>query len=266
MSGNYILKFLLLGPILSLTLGNNFNFLLNSVAAQAAKNHKSKSRKYFIPPKPPKDLSAPGKRSSAGSRIPGESRPLSEQIVAIVPEYEKIKDYIPLPQVWVLTASPHPKFWFYVPASSQKCLNFSLENRSNVENKYTTIYQEKVHISNPGFVSVSLPSYLTTLKAGLPYRWSFGYPCSDLSADEFQHDFVQGWVEYKPLSSTIEELVNIGDIKKSIETYNQNGIWLDSLSILMTAYQKSPSQYSSYWKQMLSSIDLQELEFQGFSN
>jgi hypothetical protein len=215
-------------------------------AQKPAQSAAYKQRK-FVPPKLPVGLSAPGRRSSAGSRAP-ETISEAEKVIAIVPEFEQVVDFLPIPQVWVLTSTPHPTFWFYVPGSSiGKTLDFRVEEASRV-----TVYQQSIPISQAGLLAIKLPASSPGLEGKKLYRWS-------LTIQNFSSNPINGWVEMRVLPSQVQQQLLSASSDGIVDLYAQNGFWLDGFTALATFYKQKPNIYRAVWQDVLTEIGLEKL-------
>jgi hypothetical protein len=215
-------------------------------AQKPAQSAAYKQRK-FVPPKLPVGLSAPGRRSSAGSRAP-ETISEAEKVIAIVPEFEQVVDFLPIPQVWVLTSTPHPTFWFYVPGSSiGKILDFRVEEASRV-----TVYQQSIPISQAGLLAIKLPASSPGLEGKKLYRWS-------LTIQNFSSNPIDGWVEMRVLPSQVQQQLLSASSDQVVDLYTQNGFWLDGFAALTTFYKQKPNIYRAVWQDVLTEIGLEKL-------
>jgi hypothetical protein len=230
-------------------------------SAAVAKTIKSSKRKNrFVPPVPPANLSAPGQRNSVGSRDPGDK--VAEQVVAIVPEFEQVVDFLPIPQVWVLTATARPTFWFYVVRPDVATLNFQVEQlqRSAKAERYVVVFQRSIPTTKEGLVAVTLPDSFVGLQAGEMYRWSLrSAEPTQSRVQTSENDGLQGivgWVQVKSLPSQLEQQIKAATPEQAVELYIQQGIWLDGLAELAKLYQTDPSAYQENWQSLLTEIEL----------
>jgi Domain of Unknown Function (DUF928) len=215
-------------------------------AQKPAQSAAYKQRK-FVPPQLPPGLSAPGRRSSAGSRAPGTIS-ASEIVIAIVPEFEQVVDFLPIPQVWVLTSTPHPTFWFHVPRSSiGKTLDFRVEGASRI-----TVYRQSILISQAGLLAIKLPTSFSGLESKKLYRWS-------LTIQNFSSNPIDGWVEMRVLPSQVQQQLLSASSDKVVDLYTQNGFWLDGFTALATLYKQKPNIYRAVWQDFLAEIGLEKL-------
>ena len=219
-----------------------------------------KRKRRFIPPTPPLDLSTPGQRSSASSRNPG-SKPSGEEIVAIVPEFERVVDFLPMPQVWVLTATPRPTFWFYVRNLQGATVDFQVEQVKSRSDRlqYSSVYQRSVPISKEGLLSITLPDSFAGLEAGERYRWSIRPSNPNLTSKREDFSPVKGWVEVNPLSPELQKQLKTATPIEVINRYTQNGIWLDGFTVLARLYERDPKTYQDSWTSLITEINLDEV-------
>ena len=132
---------------------------------------KGASRLVFVPPKPPPGLSTvSGRRRGMGSRndCPAVETPLT----ALVPLQEPVAtskqtNTSTSVDVWGLTTSERPMFWFYVPYTNMSA-EFVLQDSSENE-----IYKNQniALKAKSGVIGISIPSTVIPLQVGKTYRW-----------------------------------------------------------------------------------------------
>ncbi len=229
---------------------------------QSAETKATKKKTPYVPPDPPPGLNAPGNRSEAGSRgSDGQILPLAQQLVAIVPEFERVVESLPIPQVWVLTASRYPTFWFYVPLAEDPTLRFVIERRNPSERgrKYITVYQQEIPISREGFLSITPADSFEGLKEGELYRWSLSSIKPSLTKSYRSLKPIKGWVELRSLPKNMSEQLKLASPSEAIEIYGRNGIWLDSFDAVAQHYRTAPDRYIILWQDFLEGVGLEAL-------
>jgi hypothetical protein len=143
----------------SIYLGQPWVFQVVNIDIGTGQAQASPRQRRFVPP-PPRGLSTSGRRSSAGSRA--DSTIELDKIAVIVPEFELTVDFLPIPQVWLLSENSHPTFWIYLPpASLGKTLVFRIELISG-----KVIHQQSIPISQIGLSPVKLPELTSGLVEG----------------------------------------------------------------------------------------------------
>jgi hypothetical protein len=189
------------------------------------------SQPVFVPPKPPAGLSTiSGRRSGMGSRndCPGVETPLT----ALVPFQERLatskqaNTSTPV-DVWGLTTSERPVFWFYVPYNNMSA-EFVLQDSEETE-----IYKQQniTLTANSGVIGVSLPSTVTPLQVGKTYRWFLKVRCNQQTTSV--PVYVEGNIQRVKLNPSLEQqLQETTDQRQKIAIYAAHGIWFDALTML----------------------------------
>lgn len=190
------------------------------------------SEPVFVPPKPPAGLNTiSGRRSGMGSRndCPAVETPLT----ALVPFQERVatskQTNISTPvDVWGLTTSERPTFWFYVPYSNISG-EFVLQDSEETE-----IYnQQNITLTaNSGVIGVSLPSTVAPLQVGKTYRWFLKIRCNQKQRASVPI-YVEGDIQRVNLNPSLEQqLQGTIDQRQKIAIYAAHGVWFDALTML----------------------------------
>jgi Domain of Unknown Function (DUF928) len=230
--------------------------------------HKKQKRKLPPPPAPRKNF--PSDRSvSAGARqLPPPPTPTKDfpanrsvsasegtcddlKLVALAPEFKRTTaNQITETHVWGQTTKSNPTFWFFIPSAPPGTeLEFSLQDRQEQD-----IYRSSITTpTQPGVISIQLPSGRPPLQLGQDYRWTLTarVPCDNAEPTRVH---VDGWISRVNLA--------VGD-KDSYNTYANKGIWYDAVtSLAQQRLQKPNDRYlKQEWFVLLSSesINLYEI-------
>ncbi|MBD2365289.1 DUF928 domain-containing protein [Anabaena minutissima FACHB-250] len=212
------------------------------------------SRKIrYIPAEVQKKPGEPrGRRRGGGSRGPCKEY---ETLTALVPiNNTDIKD-----AVWGKSASPNPKFWFFVPEklTAKVLVEFVIQDEAD-----DYIYQTKF---NPPETQSGIISLLVQpqepLVAGQSYRWTFSIYCD--AEKSSASVYVQGSMMQVVLNPTLQEQLEAA--KTPLERaafFAQNGIWYDALTTLGQQIQLSKRkdpEITSAWNELLQQVKLDSL-------
>lgn len=223
----------------------------------------------FAIPSPPRDVGAPRRRSSAGSRgcatVVQNSSPLgstrrSRPLTALVPAQGTDEQGL----VGGLTTSKNPTFWFYIPeqfsASSESEHYFEFVLKDSADNY---VYQTQLAgpETPPGIVSLHLPPNVG-LEANQTYEWYFVLFCGPrkplitLNGDIQRIERPE--LESQLGSATVAERVNL---------YRSEGIWYDALTPLASLYRSDPQNavLRQDWMQLLRAVQLEFIAAEPFS-
>ena len=240
--------------------------VIMNLSAQASET-KTKKKAPFVATELPSNVSAPGNRTEHGSRgDDGELLPLEQQVVAIVPQFEHMGDnFLMSVQVWVLSTSSRPTFWFHVPASKGMALRFVIERPipptqgSGNQNDYQVVYEQEIQTSTAGFLPITLPQSFTGLQQDQQYRWSLEFQSLTPMSATPKWQRVQGWAEVQPLSDDLARQLETASPEDAVAIYGQSGIWLDSFAAMTELYQADSERYRTQWEQFLEVIELEAL-------
>ncbi|MBK1987642.1 DUF928 domain-containing protein [Sphaerospermopsis aphanizomenoides BCCUSP55] len=222
---------------------------------------KGTSRPVFVMPKPPDGLSPmSGRRSGMGSRndCPAVETPLT----ALVPFQERVANNKQTntstsADVWGLTTSERPTFWFYVPYSNMSA-EFVLQD--NEENE---IYKQQniALTAKSGVIGISLPSNVASLQVGKTYRWFFKIRCNQKQITSVPI-YVEGDIQRINLNPILEQqLQEATDPRQKIAIYAANGIWFDALTILgqLRFANSNDASLAADWQSLLQSGKLENI-------
>ena len=188
-----------------------------------------------------------GQEGLPGSRIGGGTRGecyLRKPLVALVPKTNL-----------ALTKAAYPKFFFYLPPTSQpKQVEFVLQDEQNNE-IYQTMFATN---GSTGVMSFNLPDEgsIPPLTLGKTYRWQFVIICD---SEKREHDVgVDGWVKRVALDPALSKKLEQATPAEKINIYATAGLWQDALSNLAELRYKQPNnlQLSSNWSELLRSLGL----------
>ena len=219
------------------------------------------SQPVFVTPKPPGGLSPiSGRRGGMGSRndCPAVETPLT----ALVPVQERVAtskqtNTSTLVDVWGLTISERPTFWFYVPYTN---MNAEFVLQDSEENE---IYKNQniALTAKSGVIGISLPSTVTPLQVGKTYRWFLKIRCNQQQTTSVPI-YVEGDIQRVNLNPILEQqLQEATDSRQKIAIYAANGIWFDALTALgqLRLTNSHDGFLAADWQSLLQSIKLENI-------
>lgn len=148
-----------------------------------------------------------------------------------------------------LTVSSRPTFLVYVPQTSAKAIELTLEQDGK------GIYQTRVNLSgNPGIVSIKLPANAPELEMGQDYKWLISMVCGSGSPED---SFVEGSVRRIQADSTLSQIDRAKPLDK-VALYAKNGVWFDTVATLAALRNAQPNnpQVASAWENLLKDAGL----------
>lgn len=149
-----------------------------------------------------------------------------------------------------LTASSHPSFMVYVPLTSAKALEFTLEDEEG-----EGIYQTEVNINKaPGIVSFTLPREVA-LEKDKDYRFVVSMICQQAGP---KNPFVEGLVRRINLDSAIANQLNKPQSLEQVVLYSQSGYWFEAIENLAALKRSQPNdaEVAAAWESLLASVGL----------
>jgi len=193
-------------------------------------------------PSTPPNPGLPGRRQPASPRGPCSlgDKPLT----ALIPQTNL-----------GLTVAPYPTFFFYVPQTSARTVEFVLLDEENNTKVYETTF---TITGKPGIISVKLPSSKTLqpLTAGKNYHWYFSMVCD--SEDRAGDLYVDGWVERVEASLTLTRELEKATPHDQGALYQKYELWQDTLASLAERRHLKPhdSALASEWANRLRAVGL----------
>lgn len=216
-----------------------------------ARRSRRASRVQFVLPKL-LDKGAPiGRRRGAAGR--GNCLAVNPPLTALVPA----AGTLPVSNVWGLTVTKHPTFWFYVPYSDTSASSGEFVLQDEADND---VYRALITLpERPGVVSLRLPSTSAPLELGKLYHWYFKVNCDQQATSG--PVFVEGWVQRVTPSPTLESQLAAATPQQQVALYAANGIWHEALTSLAKLRQVNPEDtaLTTDWAELLQSAGLGEL-------
>ncbi|MEA5552676.1 DUF928 domain-containing protein [Anabaena cylindrica UHCC 0172] len=255
------MKNLQLTILLGIALSSNICFPLQLQALPV--NHHFTSVK-FIPPPPPPDRSAAGSRSGAASRGCTAG---SQTVTALVPTYQQTlsqgkQEAVTITQVWGLTNTENPDFFFFVPYNASSIANIEFVLQEQTHNKSKTLYRTYLTPpESPGIMSVHLPPSEASLQVGKMYHWFFKVRVQCYQKEPTKLDYTDGWVQRINPNSQLTEQLKQAELEQKATLYAENGVWYDAIMSLAELRLTNPQNKTlvEKWTTLLNSIGLEEI-------
>ncbi|MBE9209990.1 DUF928 domain-containing protein [Nostoc sp. LEGE 06077] len=203
----------------------------------------------FNPPKPPADP-PPGGRVLGGAKR-GSCPQVQQDLTALVPFTQESPS---VTNVWSLTTSAHPTFWFYVPYSQNVNLPamFVLQDQQSKD-----LYKQPIALpTHPGIMSISLPSNTPGLAVNQQYRWFLTVSCD--KQEQSPPIYVEGVVKRVNLSREITQKLQTATPLQQFAIYARNGIWHEAITTLAQLRKENPQDQAlkTQWQDLLANIRL----------
>jgi hypothetical protein len=252
--------------VLTLSLLSSFSLSARTQATPVPLN--SLASIGYIPPPPP-DRGAPGNRGEGASRgctagSTTENAADRHSLMALVPEQtlSTTSDTALTTQVWGLTSTAHPRFWFSVPYDPARvsAIEFVLQN-----NQDQTIYHAPIPVpSTPGIISVSIPSTVSGLEINQVYHWFFKVRVVCEPNQVTTLNYVEGWVQRTRLDQGLSDRLTQATLQQQAALYAENGIWYDALTTLadLKLAQPEDQAIAQDWTDLLKAVGLEDLATQ----
>jgi hypothetical protein len=157
-----------------------------------------------------------------------------------------------------LTVTAYPTFFFYVPQTLAKTVEFVLLDEENYKKVYETTF---IISGKPGISSVSLPDNKTLppLEMGKKYHWYFSVVCDP--EDRAGDIYVDGWVQRVELNPVLVAELDKADPREQFALYQRLDLWQDTLTTLAERRRSHPDDQAlnREWANLLRSVGLGEI-------
>lgn len=184
---------------------------------------------------PPIDI--PSKVSSVGSSPSVDlksSLKVSSSPEKILPSNNAINEKLKTVPLWSNTLEEKPTLWFYI--------SYTYDEKSEIEYaKFALIDEDKHLVREPirfklpekrGIAQVRIPISLTR---GKVYQWFFSVVCDENKPS--RNPSVTGWIH-----RTEKDNQRLGQLSQAYLYYAKWGLWYDSLTRLVEAYQSTKKE------------------------
>jgi hypothetical protein len=154
-----------------------------------------------------------------------------------------------------ITVSDRPTFWFYLPKTTAKTIEFSLfEKTPNALGEYKTgIYQVSLPIERQSIVTgYRLPANAPALAVGKKYEWAIALVCDP---NNRQRDLnASSTISRIDLTAEQQSGLSQASALQKSEFFANNGIWSDMVTALSTSDRLVVNQL---WQDLLKSESVQ---------
>lgn len=189
------------------------------------------------------DGNAPSRRVGGASR---GSCPIGKiPLTAIVPESALGR-----------TISEYPSIFLYVPSTPQPTkMEFELRDK----NENLIYKQEFLSTGRNGIYQIDIPSYVSPLKEGENYLWSFSLICSE--TDLAGTHFVGGQINRIDNSRFVQRQIEQLDPSDRPDEYTQELLWYDLMASLADLRHSDPNNltFQNRWEELLMEVGLEDL-------
>jgi Domain of Unknown Function (DUF928) len=173
-----------------------------------------------------------------------------------------------------LTVSAHPTFFAYIPRSSATSVELIIKDKGGQEISKTTfgIPTQAVPgnppdiVTQPGIVSITLPSTAKPLEIGKMYQWQLVLVCStrDPLSSEIRNvnkvPSKTAWIERIQPSATLTNQLQNTTPTNLPALYANAGIWHEALATRAKLRATQPkSLWERNWQQLLRTAGLRDL-------
>lgn len=230
--------------------------LAQPVSLKQSQKARSPKVRLKLPKLPPGDPPG-GRRRGGGGRdtCPEAGVPLT----ALVPVTPRSRNGKAIEDVWGLTTSEKPNFWFYSPYPQGD--RFKTHFVIRQKNKHgDTIARLPIQLpSRPGLLKVTLPEKMSALQIDRSYYWALSIDCRE--ASKGVPLTVEGMVHRVNLPDPVKQQVaaEVSPIGKA-QQYAEQGIWFEALDLLSNYEQNDPNLKAN-WEALLRSVDLDPTPF-----
>lgn len=197
----------------------------------------------FRPPR----RSIPGRRESGGTRGP-----------ACVQGPANLTVLLPQGNVGLTTAE-YPQFFWYLPKTRAKTMQFSLYRGDEREPAQELLYEKMLTTpEQAGVVSFPLPkgADVPPLSVGQTYFWTVTLMCEP--DDPLKNIHAEGWIERTAIEPSLAKELAATKLSDRPQIYAQNGIWFETLSTLaaLRCTETQNSALTKSWDELLKSVKL----------
>lgn len=149
-----------------------------------------------------------------------------------------------------LTTAGRPTFAWYMPIANE--VEFALVEPGIPK----PLLVQRLNITEPGIVQLSLPEDAPELQFDREYRWSLTMICPNLNRFSAR-PFVQGWISRTnvtpELAQQLKAVQGSGSdaLRQRAQVYAAAGIWYDALATISAAYLQNPTDRTLFEERSL---------------
>lgn len=190
-------------------------------------------------------LGLPGRRVGGGTR--GECNFGEKTLTALIPKNNL-----------GLTVAGHPKFFFYIPETSDsQAVEFVLRDETDRQ-----VYEKTFKTTGTsGVISLSLPesAQLKPLEIGKKYHWYLSVICN--AQNRAQDISVDGWIQRVEPNRTLASKLEKVAPRERAALYAASDLWHEALTTLAQMRHSRPndSTIAAEWAQLLQSVGLDNI-------
>ncbi len=226
---------------------------LSSIALTMAALSPPASAIDFVPP----DRGRPGSREGAGTR----RGPVAEDRCSYRGD-RPLTALMPNTNLG-LTADPYPTFFFYIPETDARMVEFFIEAEvedGTGQKRYEEIYRTRIEITGEArTIALELPAAagLAPLEEGREHYWSLMLLCTP----QREIAYVDGWVERVAPPASLRSALESATAAERPSLYAEAGLWYDTLEALAELQQADPTDpnWQRDWANLLESVGLESL-------
>jgi hypothetical protein len=162
-----------------------------------------------------------------------------------------------------LTLDQHPTFFWNMPESTAKFLNFSILADGETE----TLYAKELPIPNEaGIIKFTLPQDAPQLKINQTYKWSVNVVCDP--EDSSGNIRMSAWVQRIEPDAFLLQNIKKSDSRNLSNIYGEAGIWYEGLNAIIQQRCTQPNNLAVRikWRQFLESAGLNDITSQKLIN
>lgn len=240
--------------------GQNQTLVAFEPLIPSPKKSRGGGRRLF---EPPTGQDAPGTSRGGGRRtdeVCPQDRPKNQNSTE-APERktktlnERLTPLLPSNR-WGLTAAERPTFLVYIPKTSARAMEFTLE-----DDKGEVTYQMLVKMpSTPGVVRLPLPEVAPALEVGKEYTWRVAFACQSMIPAP-EDPFIQGVIQ-RSQTTTLPALTPGKPIsEEQALQYAKAGFWYDASAGIAALKQSKPNDptLQATWQDLLENVGLEAL-------
>jgi len=212
---------------------------------------------------PPSGSGAPVQTTGGGRRDGGKCRTIQtletlqtlEPSVANQYSLEKLLVALIPPNNWGLTFADRPTFFFYIPKTSAKAVEFVLEDDDL--NRVATINRSVKE--TPTIVSLTPDETTPTLATGQEYQWALSLVCG--AEGELRDPLVTGRVRRIQPDPALASKLQTATQVEQVKLYAASGIWYEAVTTLARLQRTQPNdpRLASSWTELLRSVGLEAI-------
>ncbi len=230
--------------------------LISSKTVQAQSRPPSILASSAVSFQPRSDIGTPGRRERLGTRglCPQDAMAKPQKALTSLLPVKTAQSNLGL------TISGYPTFFFYLPESSGRQVEFLLTDEDDRQ-----VYSSTFAVTGePGVIRLSLPQNagMAPLELNRNYHWYFSIVCHPGDADKSSDPIVGGWIRrVQPSSPLLAEQLEASTLRDRVALYAADGIWYETLAALAQLRYDNPNDRTlvTTWSNLLNSVGLSDI-------